>query len=124
MTGHSETLSDLLWRDAELHEVRVGYESVDLHVRESNGRSRVVRCHGYIGYQCAGFWDEMVLDTGVVVDEHPFLLECLERSQAKNSVDSGSEARNARSFRLLILTFDDRTQLLVAAAGWSVQAAT
>jgi hypothetical protein len=116
---------DVLWTDAELHSVTVDYDAVRLELIETTGRRVVVVAHGHIGVAVEGFWDEVIVADGDVVENHPFAERCWESIVARSAdrLDSGSPDRNTRTFTTLVVTLIDGCRLLVAAARLEVAAA-
>jgi len=129
MTGLSNatsTLHQVLWADAELGRLEVDYDDLCLVVRESTGTMKRVICEGYLGFELAGFWDEVVIMSAEVVAGGPFLDRCLsslDRRLGHSPLASGSEARNRERAMQLVLTLDDGCQLNVAMKGLWVEGA-
>lgn len=127
MTGPSDAvlaLGQVLWADAELCRVEVDYGDLHLLVRESTGSLKRVICEGYLGYEIAGFWDEVVIASVEVLDSGSFLDRCLSslnRRLGALPLPSGSEARNRSCAMQLVLTLDDGCQLNVAMKGLRVE---
>lgn len=121
MTGPSETsnLGSVLWADAEIQSVTADYSDVHIVLRESSGRTRTVRCCGYIGYSAVGVWDEIVVERAELVETDALLEECVkgldERYRAKLP-ETGSPARNMRSWKALRIYLSDGAVLKVVAA--------
>lgn len=120
MTGHStDSLPHVLWSDAELETVTIDYDDLVLTLTESTGKSRRIRCQGYIGYVCCGFWDEMIVEGASLSCKDPFLDDCLgalERRLGSERLESGNEGRNKGSFETLRVRFIDGATLVVVAA--------
>jgi len=129
MTGLSNvtlTLHQVLWADAELGRIEVDYDDLCLIVRESTGSLKRVICEGYLGFELAGFWDEVVIMSAEVVAGGSFLDRCLsslDRRLGHSPPASGSEARNRERAMQLVLTLDDGCQLNVAMKGLRVEVA-
>jgi hypothetical protein len=70
------TTLDVLWADAELDALSVDYESARVTVRETTGAMVSIAGHGVIGADLIGMWDEIVVSTGGLVDNHPFADDC------------------------------------------------
>lgn len=113
MTGHSKSFAsfnDILWADAELVSLATDYDAIVVTIKESTGLVREIICRGYIGHELVGFWDEVVIERGELLQDDIFLSVCKQRIWdrfAGNPVDSGSEARNGREFILLKITMTD-----------------
>ncbi len=63
---------DVLWPDAELESMTMRYETLELAIQETTGATTVITCHGPIGCQVTGFWDEVVISEAQVVEDHPY----------------------------------------------------
>lgn len=115
MNGHfnNNEGEKILWPDASLERVEVGYEDFSIHVREEAGGKKVVRCLGYIGYQMVGFWDEVIIETARVLSDHPFISDCERR--LKSMPETGAKSRAATSNLLLEITLIDGCRLWVCA---------
>lgn len=121
MSGHSSPLlsKQILWPDAEIKEVVVDYDSVKIVVREATGSVKEVRCEGYIGYRVIGFWDEVVVERAEIKESGEMTSKCIEQLNSRlgqNWIDSGSPARNGRSFAELKVILGDGALLEVVAA--------
>lgn len=127
MIGFSDlksALGQVLWADSELCGLEVEYGDLCLIVRESTGGLKRVICEGSIGYELAGFWDEIVIASVEVMNEGAFLDLCLlnlKRRLGGAAPPSGSEARNREKTWQLVLIFDDANQLNVAMKGLRVE---
>jgi hypothetical protein len=124
MPGHTEfpNIHDVLWADAEIQSISIDYHSVTVALLEATGRTRAVRCRGYIGYQLVGFWDEIVVERAELSDADPFLDQCRQQLRStfgKDLPPTGDEFRNQRSWSVLSIHLADGTRLLVAAADFS-----
>jgi hypothetical protein len=116
MTTHADRLAHfqrVLWPDAELIAVSVDYDAVTIEVRESTGLRRLLTCRGHVGYECRGFWDEVIIERAELLATDDFLTDCLKRLRA-DPLDSGSPARNARSFGVLRIVLLDGCAVTVA----------
>jgi hypothetical protein len=124
MTGHSIT-KWVSWADAELENISIDYDEIKISLLEFASRQvRVIRCHGYIGYQLLGFWDEVVVETLDVVDNHGFLLCCKENlsNRYPNGLPTtGQSYRNNRVWSVLVVGLSDGTELLVAANEFTLE---
>lgn len=121
MTGPSKDdfLHDVLWPDAHLESITIDYEEVRISLEESTGRRMTVSCWGHIGYSMVGFWDEMIVERASCDPKDPFLAECLRSLESRYGqkwFDSGSPARNTRSWNVLRIVLSDGVELKVAAA--------
>ena len=110
---------NVLWADASLMEVHVGYDELELRLRESTGRTVKVTAVGHIGFELVGFWDETVIESAVLTSSNPFQDRCLA-SIGERLGDpppaTGSPDRDARSFATLAVTLSDGSVLLCSAA--------
>jgi len=116
---NTATLSDVLWPDAELESVTIDYDAVVLLLTESTGIKRRIFCHGHLGMELPGFWDEVVVAQGEVLDQDPFLDRCQTAIQERfrNSPPAtGNDDRNSKVSRLLRVTLGDGTELKVVAS--------
>lgn len=129
MTGHFENnvdqINKVLWSDAELESLEVGYDSVKIRIEESNGLSKTIICHGYIGFDGIGLWDEIVIGTATMHREHDLIdrsLTSISKRHGENPSDSGSSARNLRDWSLLQIKFIDDSEVNVVMTQVSVEA--
>lgn len=124
MTGHFGVLG-IVWADAELESVTIDYDVVVLSLTETaTGSTRCVRCEGYIGYQMLGFWDEVVVESATVAEEHDFLSRCLASIRGRypgGLPSTGQPARNEQLWSLLTLRLSDGAELLIAANKFLVE---
>lgn len=124
MIGHSSVLG-IVWADAELESVTIDYDAVVLSLTETaTGKTRCVRCEGYVGYQLLGFWDEVVVESAALVENHDFLSECLSKIQKRypgGPPNTGQPARNEGRWALLTVRLSDGAELLVAANRFMVE---
>src|SRR3974390_3477963 len=104
MNGHFNNIEGegILWPDASLEGVEAGYEVFSIRVREESGGGKVVHCLGYIGFQMAGFWDEVIIETARVLSDHPFISDCERR--LKSMPETGAKTRAATGNLLLEIT--------------------
>ena len=121
MPGHSDEpeLRDVLWPDAEIQSIEIDYEELRISLLESTRQKRIVSCHGYIGHVLVGFWDEVVVERAELIGDDPFLKECVESLRlryARDLPDTGSPARNLRTWRVLRVHLSDGAVLKVVAA--------
>jgi hypothetical protein len=118
-------IDGVLWPDAEVEGLDVGYDTVVLSVRETTKRQIELRCWGHIGLSIEGFWDEIVVESADLVAAHPFMDRCLA-SLAERLGDqlppSGSPARDTHEFATLVLTLGDGCRILCVAATFEVTA--
>jgi hypothetical protein len=115
-------LSDVLWDDAEIKSISVGYGEVRISLVESTGKNRAVLCRGYIGYQMTGFWDEMVVERAEVVGSDQFLQENIGNLQSRYGQelpDTGCPERNGRLWKILRIHLSDGAILKIVAAEFS-----
>jgi hypothetical protein len=104
----------ILWPDTLLEKIELEYDELVIHVREESGRSRRVRCLGYIGFQMIGFWDEVIVETATMLAIHPFIEDCERRLESLP--ESGSRSRATKGNLLLEVLFIDSCKLLVCGA--------
>ena len=128
MTGHLmnniDEINKVLWPDAELESLTVDYDSVKMRIEESNGFSKVVTCHGYIGFEGIGLWDEIVIETASIHHDHELIhrsLTSISNRHGENIIDSGSSARNLRDWSLLSIKFIDDSEVNVVMSRVSVE---
>jgi hypothetical protein len=115
MNGHTNNIEgeSILWADASLEGLEVGYEELSIPVREETGARKVVRCLGYIGFQMVGFWDEVIIETVKVHSDHPFIGDCERR--LKSMPETGAKTRAATGNLLLEIMLIDGCRLWVCA---------
>jgi hypothetical protein len=97
----------------------IDYDCVSLQLKESDGTFRTVVARGYIGYRLVGSWDEIVIERAELHEQHPFIDDCVRSLNARLSSawpDSGSEARNLRSWLVLMIHFSDGAVMAIVAA--------
>jgi hypothetical protein len=119
MTGPSDPIEGVRWTDSYLLSAEIGYDVVQLRLREPSGAAVLVSALGHIGVSLVGFWDETVIETADLVDDHPFAERCfssIAERYGSGVPDSGSPERNVRSYRTLVVTLADGASLLVSAA--------
>jgi hypothetical protein len=112
------------WPDAQLLRISISYDAVEIQIRESAGRLLTVVARGHIGTQMVGFWDEIVIDAGDVVDSHPFQKECLDSIAERLGQPApltGSPERNGGRFATLVLSMSDGAVFRCVAAQFSVE---
>lgn len=117
-------LSDVLWADSEFEKFEANYGDVVLHLEESTGVHRVIRCSGYIGFHMPSFWDEVVIESAEVTATHPVIDRCLadlSRRLGQTRTESGNSERNTGSYSALVVEFSDGAQLLVVASKFSTE---
>ncbi len=110
---------DVLWADAELESLSLDYELVTLNLRETTGVPVVVEAHGPISLALDGLWDEVIIESGALVENDEFAARGWNAIQARLGSalsDSGYPDRNRRTFQTLLVTMIDGCQLRVAAA--------
>ena len=96
MIGHS-TIDDIYWPDAALQSVTATYEHIAVAVIDCNGKQIEVICLGHIGQRTIAFWDEVIVQSSRITDDHPFIAECMQaisKNYAQKIPDSGSLERN------------------------------
>ncbi len=120
MADHSSNLvsfNSILWADAELIGFMANYDVAVVTIKESTGLFRDVICRGYIGYELPGFWDEIVIDRGELLDRDTFLNTCRQRISdcfGGNPLNSGCDERNGRVFSQLKIHLSDGCALNIA----------
>lgn len=128
MNGHSnESLESVLWADSTVEEISIDYDAVNILVSESSGIRKTIICEGYIGYQVIGFWDELIVESGSVVFDHPFIVHCLESIHAryKNLLPpTGNITRNKCIWRALQIILIDGTEIVTVCGGTRVIVST
>lgn len=116
MTGHFKNGiqgEPILWPDASLERMDVGYEEFTIRVREDAGGVKVIRCIGYTGFQMVGFWDEVIIETANFHSNHPFIGD--SESRLKSLPETGSQMRTRIGNRLLEIVLIDGCKLWVCA---------
>jgi hypothetical protein len=117
MSGHSDKSTyggPILWPDTLLDNIEIGYDEITIDIREESGRSRKVRCLGYIGFQMIGFWDELIVEAATTLTNHPFIEDCERRLESL--AESGSRFRTTKGNLLLEVLFIDGCKLWVCGA--------
>ena len=98
MTGHMINES-VAWADAEFEGISIDYDDVTISLTEARAaKEKSIRCRGYIGFELKGFWDEVVIESVQVVEDHEFLLTCqkeLNRRYPKGAPDTGQSLERA-----------------------------
>ena len=110
-------MTAIQWCDAELQNIKIDYDVVELLIHESTGMPHLLRFEGYIGFSYTGAWDELVIAGASSYRDHPFLDECLESISArfnKNPPSTGSTARNQATWKTTEVVFIDDSKLIVA----------
>lgn len=120
MNGHSNSIQGIsvIWADAVLEQVKFDYSAVIISLREEFSKQVFIKCEGYIGVQVAGLWDEMVIETVNIYEDHPFQLECLEKIKIKYSGTpplTGDESRNQEGKKTLVMRLSDGCELFCCA---------
>lgn len=129
MNGHSEIGGmndsfDILWSDSELESFTADYDIVTIRVEETNGGEVKILCHGYIGYERVGMWDEVIIESGSLSGDGEYLERCIDAIRRKSdAADSGSSLRNCRKWRHLNLLFIDGSRLCVVASHFEMSRA-
>ena len=129
MNGHSinsemQSIDHVLWPDAEIENISVGYERVDISLTESTGNKRQITCWGHVGVRMLGFWDEIVVEGAAVLTDDPFIDACvgsLTSRFAKGLPETGSPDRNAKMWTLLRITLGDAATIDVVATRFSAR---
>ncbi|MCP4536605.1 MAG: hypothetical protein GY832_05615 [Chloroflexi bacterium] len=124
MNGHSRNDNSILWADSEIKRISIDYDAVTILLGESTGSEKLITCEGYIGYKAIGFWDEMLVKSGTIKHDHPFIIDCLEsiRTRYKNSPPStGNIVRNKNEWYLLQIVLVDDMEIAVACGNVKVR---
>lgn len=120
MAGLSESLKQfnkVLWPDASLEAAILSYDEIVIHVLETSGTKRTIRCCGFIGVEYFGIWDEIVIESAQLRETDEFIKRCQESISARigdPAPDSGSIDRNARQPLALTLKMSDGCVLNIA----------
>lgn len=117
MTGHS-IINEVLWTDAEIEFFKIDYDSFDIKIIETSGRKVLVSAKGFIGYKVVGFWDEIVIERGVIHDEHDFQNECLSnlKSRLGDKIQpTGCDDRKLDNLKSLEIKLIDGCSIIVVA---------
>lgn len=113
---------DIEWPDAKLVSLFVDYEIIRVIISPEFGRGsgspRLLIASGYIGYQLVGMWDDRFIEGAEISADHPFTGTCLAAlaDRGVDRIDSGSDDRNARTFKTLSVDFQDGSSLLICAS--------
>ena len=108
---------NVYWPDAQVESVRIDYDQVKIEVSQGDSAFEVI-ANGPIGVQWSGLWDETIVQEASVTSDHEFARQswALAAKRGADTSDSGSPARNRRSWQTLDVTFIDGSHLLIAAA--------
>ena len=115
---------DVLWADAEVVSLSFDYDSLRLTLRESTGATVVVSGEGVLGVEAVGLWDEVIVERGEISAGHDFAGRCwnaIRRRYGNQVPESGSPARNTRSFQTLMVTLIDGAVIQAAATSFMAQ---
>ena len=118
-------LDGLLWQDAQLEGVEIGYGSIKLKVLDTSKKSWTVQFDGYIGFSHLAMWDEVVIDKLVLHENHSLLEHCLKEIETNlkgTAPDSGDEYRNLRNPKVVEIEFIDGSSFFIVANRASVYA--
>jgi hypothetical protein len=110
-------LTSVLWADAEIDEISIDFDSISIQIKESTGLWTTILCEGYIGYQVIGFWDESVVESGIVTQDHPFIAHCLGSIQNRYKrppPPTGNAARDRGKWCALVITLIDGSEIVIA----------
>ncbi len=122
--SHKQPLGEVVRPDATIEAIQVDYEAVCLVVAKESGDRSKIRCEGHIGLRLVGFWDDVTIESGDIVEDHPFLVECeqrLPRTPAGSIPESGNAARNSGPYRVLRILLIDGCEILVCAVRFEVE---
>lgn len=129
MNGHTissevQSIDHVLWPDAEIEGISVGYERIDIALTESTGNRKQITCWGHVGVRMLGFWDEVVVEDAAVLTDDPFIDACvvsLTSRFAKGLPETGCPDRNAKTWTLLRITLSDAATIDVVATRFSAR---
>ncbi len=82
---------------SRLENIRIDADHIDIAFTETTERSGRLICEGYLGYELAGFWDEMIIEAVELTANGPFLARCLTNLAdliGANPSASGRPVRN------------------------------
>jgi len=111
--------TSIRWADAHLESVRLDYDHLVIAISDDAGSHRSIRASGYIGFTYTGVWDETIIRQGVLVEGHEHAAESWVQIEGRHHgliPSSGSQARNHRRWKTLVLTFSDDSELKCSAA--------
>jgi hypothetical protein len=111
-------MTDILWADSQFVKLSLDYDTASIRIRAPNGKMRVVTARGYLGIEWVGVWDETVITSARVEDDHDLQRRALARlAEAYQRLpESGSPARNRGGWKTLVITFSDNSELRCTAA--------
>lgn len=115
------SLPGVVAADASLERIELDYDAVRLFVTETNGDRKTITCRGHIGFQIAGFWDEVIIDSMAILKDHPFLIAAKDRcarTPTGELAPSGNPARNEGTMELLRVLLIDGCEVLIVAAAF------
>ena len=115
---------NVMWADADLEGLTFDYGRVELRIRETTGQRVTIGALGQIGLRICGFWDESIIESGVLVDDHPFADDCrraLVERLGSDLTKSGSPSRNRGKFSTLVISLIDGADLVCVAAEFSAE---
>lgn len=126
MSGPSDHVTELpiRWADAVLLDLAMSYDTIEVKVLESGGNEVTIVARGQIGLELVGFWDEVVIEDGTLVESHPFADRCLESISERlgwPAPASGSPERNRGRYATLVLALSDGSTFRCAAAEFVVE---
>lgn len=118
MIGHltNSDIYSVKWADSEIVSITINYDAVLIYLLESDGAAKTLICDGYIGYKTCGFWDEMIVESGSVKEDHPFIEECKQTIITKYKNDlplTGNVTRNEQNWRMLEIKLIDNTMIFI-----------
>lgn len=110
-------VNEVYWPDAIVRDLVVDYDAVRISLDCVDNVTRRITAIGYIALSVVPLWDEMVVtQCGLATDsqlQHSALARLNESGIVRH--DSGSLARNQRTFQTLTLVLADGSEVVVAA---------
>jgi hypothetical protein len=110
-------VNEVYWPDAIVRDLVVDYDAVRISLDCVDNVTRRITAIGYIALSVVPLWDEMVVaQCGLSTDsqlQHSALARLNESGILRH--DSGSLARNQRTFQTLTLVLADGSEVVVAA---------
>lgn len=115
-------MNTVCWPDAHLEDVHIVRDTVTVRIRGHLDQVRTIRCDGHIGLSLGAVWDEGVIESGQLLDQHPLIDRSIAELAARPGVDfndAGNPTRNQRSWRALVITLVDGCRVEIAAANFT-----
>jgi hypothetical protein len=111
--------------DANIESILIDYDDVVINLGDLPYWRTVLRCSGYIGYSVIGFWDDLLVQGGQMLDTSPLQEACIadlaRRYRTPRPPDSGSPVRNLGAYRTLSIDLTDGATINIVAAQFSVE---